>query len=138
MYKSSKFILYSKFINKCKNLYNNFKDINGIYPNSIKKINDKILKDLKNGNIIYEILRRSMVDDKEFRNKISLITSDENENKLLFEKLKNNFEQCQKDFNSIEIILEYYSTFFKNSKEDLIKIIKKSIRNTEKIKILVN
>ena len=65
-----------------------------------------------------------MIDDKEFENKINLITSDENKAKLLFEKLKNNFEQCQKDFNSIEIILEYYSTFFKNSKEDLIKIPK--------------
>ena len=82
-----------------------------------------------------------MIDDKEFENKINLITSDENKAKLLFEKLKNNFEQCQKDFNSIEIILEYYSTFFKNSKEDLIKIIKKKhkeYRENKNIDELIN
>ena len=39
--------------------------------------------------------------------------------------MKNIFEQCQKDFKNIEIILEYYSTFFSNSKEDLIKILEK-------------
>ena len=61
--KSLKFILYSKFINKCQNLYNKFKNIKGIYPNSIKKINEKILKDLTNGNIKFEILRSSMIDD---------------------------------------------------------------------------
>ena len=122
--KNSKFILYNTFINKYKNKYKDFEDIKGTYPNSIKLINDKILKDLVNGNIKFEILRTSMLDDKDFQNKINLILSDENEVKILYEQLKNNFEQCQKDFNNIEIILEYYSTFFSNSKEDLIKIRK--------------
>ena len=139
--KSSKFILYSTFINKYKNLYKNFEDIKGTYPNSIKLINNKIVQDLESGNIKFEILRTSMLEDEEFENKINLIISEENEAKLLYEILKNYFEQCQKDFNNIETILEYYSTFFPNSKEELIKIIKekeKEYKEDKNISELIN
>ena len=122
--KTSKFILYSKFINKCNNLFKQFEDIEGTYPCSIKIINNKILKDLKNGNIKFELFISLMLEAQEFENKIKLITSGENEAKLLYENLKNGFEHCQKDFSNIERILEYFSTFFSNSKKDSIEIIK--------------
>ena len=123
--KNSRFILYSTFITKYKIIYKNYEDMKGTYPNSIKLINDKILNNLENGNIKFKILRTAILNDKEFENKIKLIIPEENKAQLLYEQLKNIFEQCQKDFKNIEIILEYYSTFFSNSKEDLIKILEK-------------
>ena len=139
--KSPEFIFYSIFINKCQKLYKNFEDIKGTYPNSIKLLNNKILEDLKNGNIKFELLGSSLSEGQSFVDKINLLTSEKNESKLLYEKLKNNFEHCQKDFSSIEIIIEYYSTFFSNSKEDLIKEIKekqKEYKEEKNINELIN
>ena len=70
---------------------------------------------------------------KTLKKKIKLILSNEEEGESLYNKLKENYEQFQKDFNDVEIIIEFYSTFYPNSKEELIRSIKeKHIEYKEK------
>ena len=64
--------------------------------------------------------------------------------KLLTKKYMKNWKiilNIEKDFSSIEIIIEYFSTFFSNSKEDLIKEIKekqKEYKEEKNINELMN
>jgi len=122
--KTTKFVLFKAFVDNCNNLLEKYGNINGTYPNKIFIFQNKIFNFLQNGGINYDKLKSFILEDYEFKNKIKLITSNEFEAQKLCDKLKHDFLKCKKYFNDIEIILDYYSTFYPNSKEELIKLIK--------------
>ena len=100
-----------------------------------------LLNDLQNGDINFSFLKEFMEEDKVFENKIKIMTPDDAEAEKLYKKLKCDLEKCQKDLDNIEIIIDYYLTFFPNTKEDIINILQKKdkeYRNEKKIKELIN
>ena len=131
-----KFIFYKDVKNKCKNLFKKYQNIEGTYIFKVNLIEKKILKDLENGNIKFIKLKCSMLEDKEFYNKIKLITSDEKYGEILYNTLKNNLEKCQKDLNNLETILDYYSIFYPKSKEEIINIIKEKKKEYPEDKLI--
>ena len=136
-----KFLFFKSFLEKCKHLYKKFESKKDTYANEINKLKNQVLKELQNGKINYEQLESLIKDDKEFENKIKLITSDEKEAQLLYNNLKKYFEKLQKDFKNIEIILDFYSTFYSSSKEELINLIrkkKKEYKENKSIEELIN
>ena len=139
--KNSKILLFEAFNDKCKYLFTKFGNSKGTYTFKVKKIIDSILYDLQNSNINFGLLKSVITEDEDFENKLKRITSNEKEAKDLFNKLKDNYNQFQKDFNDIEIILDYYTTFYPNSKEELIKLIKikqKEYKEDKMINELIN
>ena len=123
--KTVNYLFFEAFANDCKNLYQKYKDIKGSYPYKLNINISRILKDLNENNIKFNVLKNCILEGPEFENKIKSLIQDEENGILLYNKLKSNFEKCQKDFSDIEIIIDYYSTFFSNNKEDMINILKK-------------
>ena len=136
-----KIILLKAFSKKCKILFEKYMNSEGTYTYKINSCKNKILKDLQKGNINFAFLKSLMIEDKGFENKIEMITLNDKEGKILYNKLNNYFQQFQNDFNNIDIILEYYKTFYPNSKEELIKLIsikQKEFKETKMIHELIN
>ena len=138
---NTKMILFKSFSDKCKDLLIKYGDIQGTYSNKVNSTRDKILKNLQNGEINFGLLKLAITEDEDFEKKIKLILSNEEEGESLYNKLKENYEQFQKDFNDVEIVIEFYSTFYPNSKEELINSIKekhKEYKEKKMIKELIN
>ena len=139
--KNSKILLFETFNDKCKNLFTKFGNSKGTYTFKVKKIKDSILFDLQNSDINFSLLKSIITEDEDFENKLKRITSNDKEAIDLFNKLKDNYNQFQKDFNDIEIILGYYTTFYPNSKGELIELIKikqKEYKEDKMINELIN
>ena len=134
--KNSKIMLLKAFSDKCKIILTKYSSMFETYPYEINKFREKMFNKLKKGLINFNLLKSLIIEDKEFQNKIKLITSNEQEAEQLYNKLKNNYTQFQRDYNNIEKIIEYYSTFYSNSKEELISIIKKKQKEYKEQKMI--
>jgi len=84
---------------------------------------NKILNNLKNNNIKFNKICDLIDEDETLYEKI-LLVMDENEAKTIYSKLKDDIKICKEKIVNIENILDYYSTFYKISKEEIIKTIK--------------
>ena len=119
------FLLLKLFFQKCNELINN-KDISdGRYLRESLSIRNKISNNLFNSRVKYDVIN-NLIDDNIFYQKIVVIL-DKDSAKNIYNKLKENFQICQKKFEELEIIEDYYTTFFSYSKREIILLIKQKL-----------
>ena len=123
--KSLKFVIFKAFLENCKNIFEKYKNKEGTYTHTTNIKKCKILETLYKGDKNFNDFQL-FIKDKNLESKIKLITSGEEEAKLLYSMIKNNFEQCLKDYNIIKNLIDYYTTFYPKTKEEIInKLIEK-------------
>ena len=123
-----KFVLFKLFFEKCGDLINEGKLSDGTYLVESLDLKNKLKNNFILLTIRYELLINLMADDNSFYNKIFVIyDEDEQKAKDIFEKIKTAIKECLKKFEIFEIIMDYFNTFYNNSKKELINIIKNSL-----------
>ena len=118
---------------------------NGTF-NLIFQMNEMIAKieeELNNSEIKYIQLKNAFDEEAKeetIYEKILLIINNENKSKIIYSKLKDEFNLCKEKFNNIEKIIEFYSTFYPNNKKEIIVEIKFILTKLEyqKINQLIN
>ena len=113
---------FEDFYKKCGNIINELKlnETNYIYES--KEIKDKILKDLSNSKVKYELID-SLIYEDNFKKKIlTIVDGKEDECNNIYKKLKDNLEYCRDKIAKLEKIKEYYIIFFKIQKKILYEL----------------
>ena len=131
-----KFLLFKLFFEKCGDLMKNGKLTDQTYLLESLDIKEKMKYNYKNLTIKYEILSNLITDEDSFYKKLFVIFDEEEEKaKKIFADIKEAIQKCVKKFEVFEIMLDYYNTFFNNSKKELINIIKNSLNKLKQSKI---
>ena len=127
---NTKFLLFKLFYEKCSNLINNNKALlEGKYIYNTMTLKSKILNDLKSSKINYEIIDSLLDEDNTFYSRVLIITDfNEKEAKELYNIIKNALNLCKEKFNIFEKIIDFYGTFYKETKRNVINEIKESIK----------
>ena len=127
---NKKYILFKIFFEKCKNLFQNEKINNGKFLYESLLIKNKILNDLSQLNIKFEVIDNLIDESNIFYNKI-LTVYDGNKEKsiMIYNKIKNELQNCTNKLSKFEKIEDYYTTFFSVSKKKIISLIKKNLNN---------
>ena len=125
---SENFLLFKLFLKKCGELIKDRYISKGKYLQNSLRIRNKILNDLKNKIIKYDVVNNLIDENKTFYNKILAIEEDKKITDKIYNEIKLDFEQCKQIFEELEIVEEYYKTFFSNSKKDTILLIHHKIR----------
>ena len=136
---TEKFLLFKIFFKKCRDLIAN-PDINqGKYLSASLEIKYSILKDLKANQVSFNVINNLIDENNTFYNKILVIVEDplqkknnEKEAKSIYNNLKESLEKCKKKFDQLELIEEYYNTFYSFSKKDTINLINQKLNNYKK------
>ena len=121
------YLLFKLFFQKCTDLIKNKRILEGHYLKETVKIRNKIFNDLKDNNVSYNTINNLMEEEKNFYNKILVMTGDEKETKNFYDKFKENMEKCNKKFKELENIKDFYTAFYNNTKFSIIILIKKKI-----------
>ena len=128
--KNVKFDLFKLFFQKCKDLIDKKIISKGKYLNESIEIKNKIKERLSENVVQYEIMNNLIDEEDLFYNKILVIFDNNEENSInIFNQLKNNFNICREKLLKFIIIEDYYFTFFKNSKKEIIEEIKNNLNN---------
>ena len=90
------------------------------------EIKNKIISDLNNNRIKYDIINNLIDKKNTLKYKISVIGGEETDK--ILNKLKENLKICQKKFEDLKLIADYYNSFFSNSKKEIINILKKELQ----------
>jgi len=124
----SNFTLFKLFFEKCSNLIQNEEIRNGKYLLGSLKVKNKIEDDLSKSKVKYGLMNDLINNDNSFYNKILLIC-DRNEQKAqsIYNKIKNDLENCNKLFLKIKKIKDFYNSFFQNTKKAIIDSIEKAL-----------
>ena len=120
------FLLFKLFFEKCSELIQNREIRQGIYLYESIEIKEKIYNDLKNNNVRYEIINNLIDEDNAFYNKVLVVC--EKKGPEIYNELKENLKLCTEKFKELEIIEEYYSTFYSDSKKNIIDMINQKIK----------
>ena len=123
------FTLFKLFFEKCSNLIQNEEIRNGKYLSESLKIKNKIEDDLSKSKVKYGLMTDLINDDNSFYNKKILLICDRNEQKAqnIYNKIKNDLENCNKLFLKFKKIKDFYITFFQNTKKTIIDSIEKEL-----------
>ena len=126
---NAKFILFKLFYEKwIKTIKHNQKLLEGKYILKTMKLKSKILNDFEYGKIKYELIDNLIDDDNSFYTKVLVLTDFNNEySKILYNKIKELLRICKDKFHIFEKIIDFYSTFYKDTKRTLINEIKENI-----------
>ena len=123
--KNMNFDIFKLFFEKCQDLIDKKKIKNGKYLFKSIAIKNKLKDDLTKSNVKYELINNLIDDDNIFYNKILVIFDNDIENSTnVYNMLKENLNKCKNKLNIFEKIEDYYNTFFKISKKDIIEQIK--------------
>ena len=123
------FTLFKYFFEKCNKLIENIEIANGIYLFESIRIKNKILTDLELSQLKYEIIINLVDEDNLFYNKILVIyDGNEKESKKVYNKIKKDLDKCKKILEIFEKIEDYYNTFLRGTKKELIKIINNKLK----------
>ena len=135
---NSKFILYKLFYEKKSEIIKkNEKLLEGKYVIETMKLTTKIDNDLNSGNINYELIDNLIDEDNSLYNKILIINNYNKENAdKLYNKIKTYLKICKYKFNIFEKIIEFYQTFYKETKRGLYTEIKLKIKNYKEKNII--
>ena len=125
---NKKFILFRLFSEKFPDLIKKNK-IGGKYLVETVKLKSKIYGDLTAGNVKYETIEYLMENEKNFLNKICVITDfNKKKGENVLNDVKGFLKKCSVKFNVFDKILEFYTTFYNDSKRELIRIIKDNLK----------
>ena len=126
---TNNFLLFKLFLQKCRGLIKDPYISQGKYLKNSLKIRDKILNDLKNKTIKYDAVNNLIDEKKTFYNKILAIEEYQGNADTIYNEIMSIYEECKKIFDKLEIVEEFYNSFFSNSKRDTILLINNKIRN---------
>ena len=128
--KNENFELFTLFFKKCREIIDKNKITKGKYLFKSLEIKNKIKNDLSNNNIHYELINNLIDEDKIFYNKILVIFDNDKENTdEVYNNLKVNLKKCETKLNKFRIIEEFYNTFYKISKRQIIDSINLNLEN---------
>ena len=121
------FSLFKLFFQKCTELMNKPNVLDGYYLKETIKIKNKLYNDLQNNNVSYNIVNNLIEEKDIFYNKILAITGNKNETKKFLDKFKDNLNICKQKLDELEMMKDFYTAFYSNTKESIINIIKEKI-----------
>lgn len=91
-------------------------------------IKSKISTDLSENKIKYDITYNLMDKENTFYKKILVITDqDEKEAKKIYDKINESLKICEEKIKKFELIEEFYSLFYNNTKQEIINLLKNKI-----------
>jgi hypothetical protein len=127
---NKKFILFKLFIEKFPNLYRkNINQLKGKYLIETVKLKSKIITDLKSGKVKYETIESLMEEENGFLSKIIVLCEfNEKEANNIMNIIKGFLKKCTEKFDVFDKILEFYTSFYSESKRKVIELIKNSIK----------
>ena len=125
---TQRFLLFKLFFERCNELLMNQEIANAEYLYQTLLIKSKILNDLQNNKVQYNVINNLMSDENDsFFKKILIITQNKEEADKIYSKFKENMNSCNKIFEELRIVEEFYTTFYSVTKEDKIDLIKKKV-----------
>ena len=131
-----KYKLFKLFLENKEELYKNSNILKGKYYKEITELRDSIINDIKNKDIIYELINNSSANEEGFNKKIKFIfNSKKMEVDSTFFELKISFAFCQKKLNELEKLKDYLETFLSNTKKEEIDILNGKIKEIKKKKL---
>ena len=135
---NAKFILFKLFYEKwIKTINNNKKLFEGKYILETMQLKSKILSDLDSGEIKYELIDNLIDEENSFYSKIVVITDFNKDNAdRLYTQIKELLIICKDKFNIFETIIDFYSTFYKVTKRNVINEIKEKINIYKKYNLI--
>ena len=108
------------------------KKLKGKYLIKSVEIKNKINKDLNNGNVPYITIETLLQYEYRFLEKIKVIVDfNTNEANKVLNNIKSMVNKCLTKFNIFDKFIEYYSTFYRESKRDFIQLIKNKLNLTK-------
>jgi len=130
---TKKFKLFKFFNQNFKDLIKKGgKNLKGKYLIKSVELKKKIEKDLNEGNVPYITIDTLLQYEYQFLEKIKvLVDFNTNEANKILNKIKSMVNKCLSKFEVFDKFIEYYSTFFKQSKRDLIQLIKNKLNLTK-------
>ena len=126
--------LFKLFFERCSKLLNNKDIYNGQYLIKSVEIKSKIEQDLINCTIEYEKLKLLITskNKEDFFKRIRVIIEKENEAIKVINNLETNLQKCRNKFKLFTKMDEFYSTFYKVSKKNIIEKISQKIKHFRK------
>ena len=119
--------LFKLFYQKCNSLIKNQRISDGYYLKETIIIKNKIYNDLQKNNVSYNIVNNLMEEENIFYDKILVITQNKDEADKYFNKFKLNLNISKKKLEELEIIKDFYITFYNYSREKIICLIQQKI-----------
>ena len=108
------------------------KNLKGKYLIKNVELKTKINKDLNEGKVPYAIIEKMLQYEYGFLEKIKVIVDfKNNEAKKIMDKIKEMVNKCLIKFDIFDKFIEYYSTFFRETKRDFIQLIKDKLKLTK-------
>ena len=130
------FLLFKLFFEKCGDLMKEGKLSDGTYLIESLDIKKKMQDNYTNFTIKYDIVSNLIADENSFYKKIFVIFDEEEKQaKKIFANIKEAIQKCVKKFELFEIMVDYYNTFFANTKKGLINLIKVSLNKLKQSKV---
>ena len=124
---NQKFLLFKLFFEKCGELIQNPQIAQGKYLYESLRIKYKIYNDLNNNTVRYDIINGLIDDTNDFYNKVLVIANDDSKN--IYNKLKKNLKICTEKFSQLEVIEDFYNSFYSLSKREIINLINHTLKN---------
>ena len=132
---TNKFLLFKLFFTKCYIYLKDNIQEGGYYLKSIE-IKNKILNDLYNNDVPYKIINDLIKDNNIFYSKILLITdNNEIEAKQYLDKFNYNMMRCNLIFKDLDIIYDFYTSFYSTTKANIIILIKNKIAKLKNMNV---
>ena len=122
---TNKFLLFKLFFEKCNDLIKDKEIAQGEYLFQTILVKNKIYNDLQNNDIPFNTLNNLIEKEDILYNKILVITGNEDEAKKFFDKIKENLQKCEKIFEELKTVEDFYTTFYNLTKEHERDIIKR-------------
>ena len=130
------FLLFKLFFEKCGDLMKEGKLSDGTYLIESLDIKKKMQDNYTNFTVKYDIVSNLIADENSFYKKIFVIFDEEEKQaKKIFANIKEAIQKCVKKFELFEIMVDYYNTFFANTKKGLINLIKVSLNKLKQSKV---
>ena len=130
------FLLFKLFFEKCRDLIEKGKLSDGTYLIESLDIKKKIKDDITNYKIKYDVISNLIDENDSFYQKIFVVFDEEEDRaRKVYDNIKENMKICETKFQQFEIIMDYFNTFYSNSKKKLINLIKDSLNKLKQSNI---
>ena len=133
---SRNFLLFKLFFEKCRDLIKNKEISQGKYLMESILLKSKVLKNLDDNKIKFDIANNLIDENDSFYQKI-FVLADQNKDqaKKIYDKLKESLKMCHNKFEKFGGIQEFYNTFYNTSKRQIINLIKEKLNELKQANI---
>ena len=133
---TKKFLLFKLFFEKCYLICKNNNINEGQYYLKSIEVKNKIFNDLYMNNVPYHIINDLIKEDDIFYKKILVITDNsQKEAEHILNKFKENMMRSDIIFRDLELIHDFYTSFYSVTKRHIIDIIKSKIAELKKMNV---